>query len=92
MRGNVSVVVSTYNRPDALELCLRSLMYQSRLPDEIIVGDDGSRPDTAEVIDRLRALAPIPLVHVWQEDRGFRLAGHPQQGRDGIVGAIYHTD
>lgn len=74
MTGNVSVVVSTYNRPDALELCLRSLMYQSRLPDEIIVGDDGSRPDTAEVIDRLRVLAPIPLVHVWQEDRGFRLA------------------
>ena len=74
MEPTVAVIVSTYNWPEALELCLTSLMRQTRLPDEIIIGDDGSRPDTAAVIDRLCALSPVAIRHVWQEDRGFRLA------------------
>ena len=37
-----SLIVSTYNRPDALFLCLESIKRQKLLPDEVIVGDDGS--------------------------------------------------
>lgn len=70
----VSLNVSTYNRPDALAVVLRSAFWQTRLPDEIIVGDDGSKSDTKAVIDRLRSESPVPLIHVWQEDKGFRLA------------------
>lgn len=70
----VSLVVTTYNRPDALALCLDSIADQRRLPDEVIVGDDGSGDDTRRLIDRLRPTFPVPLVHVWQEDDGFRLA------------------
>ena len=43
-------------------------------PGEIIVADDGSRSDTGEVVARLAALSPVPLIHSWQEDKGFRLA------------------
>ena len=42
----VSVVVLTYNWPEALRLVLRGLARQSRLPDEVIVSDDGSGADT----------------------------------------------
>lgn len=69
-----SLIVTTYNRPDALALCLESIFRQSVLPDEIIIGDDGSRSETAELVERYRRMSPVPLIHVWQEDDGFRLA------------------
>ena len=39
----VSVIVTTYNRPDALVRVLDGLLAQTRLPDEIIVTYDGFR-------------------------------------------------
>lgn len=69
-----TLIVSTYNRPDALRLCLLSAISQSSLPCEIIIGDDGSRPDTAETIREIKKISPVPIIHLWQEDKGFRLA------------------
>ena len=48
----VALVVTTYNWPEALALILASVRSQSRLPDEVIVADDGSGPDTAALIAR----------------------------------------
>ena len=70
----ISVVVATYNRPDALAAVLRSLAKQDDRQFEIVVADDGSRPDTGDVVKRAQATLPVPLSHVWQEDTGFRLA------------------
>jgi glycosyltransferase involved in cell wall biosynthesis len=72
--ADVSVIVSTYNRPDALGACLRSLGRQTDKDFEIVVADDGSGPVTGAVIETWKAKLAVPLVHVWQEDRGFRLA------------------
>ena len=69
-----SLIISTYNRPDALALCLESVKHQTLLPDEVIVGDDGSRDETKQLIERFQKDFPVPLIHVWQEDDGFRLA------------------
>lgn len=69
-----SLIVSTYNRPDALEVCLKSIAALSPLPDEVIIGDDGSREDTKDLISRMKKDFPVPLIHIWQEDDGFRLA------------------
>ncbi|NTV97643.1 MAG: glycosyltransferase [Chlorobiaceae bacterium] len=69
-----SLVITTYNWPEALDLTLRSVFAQSELPDEIIVADDGSTGHTAELIESHRAKSGISLIHVWQEDRGFRAA------------------
>ncbi|MFC5742403.1 glycosyltransferase family 2 protein [Dyella tabacisoli] len=68
----VSLIVLTYNWPEALELVLRALMRQTVLPFEVIVADDGSRPDTRELLLRLARDYPVPLRYVWQEDSGFR--------------------
>lgn len=70
----VSIVVSTYNRPDALKVCIRSIFKQTRLPDEIIIGDDGSGQTTLETVQELQKESIVPIVHVWHEDNGFRLA------------------
>ena len=67
-----ALLISTYNWPDALRLVLESALRQTRLPDEILVADDGSGPATRELIDAFREKAPCPLRHVWHEDAGFR--------------------
>lgn len=70
----ISLVVLTYNWHDALDRVLESVARQVRMPDEVLVADDGSGADTAQVIARHAATLPIPLRHVWQEDAGFRAA------------------
>jgi glycosyltransferase involved in cell wall biosynthesis len=69
-----SLVITTYNRKDALELVLLSVLNQSMLPNEVIVADDGSRDDTRQLVERYAAIFPVPLIHCWHEDEGFRLS------------------
>ena len=69
-----SVVVTTYNRPDALAAVLRSLGKQDDHDFEIVVADDGSGPETEAVVGRARSTLSVSLSHVWQEDAGFRAA------------------
>ncbi|MDO5607682.1 MAG: glycosyltransferase family 2 protein [Capnocytophaga sp.] len=68
----VTLLISTYNWAPALGLCLKSIGRQTVLPDEIIIADDGSTPDTKALIDQYRTMVSIPLKHVWHEDKGFR--------------------
>jgi glycosyltransferase involved in cell wall biosynthesis len=70
----ISLVVATYNWPAALEVCLLSIKKQVKLPTEVIIADDGSNAKTKLLIDRMRADFPVPLIHIWQEDQGFRKA------------------
>ena len=71
---STSLIISTYNRSDALELCVKSVLRQSLLPDEIIIADDGSKEETGELIHQLATTSVVPIIHVWHEDLGFRLA------------------
>jgi glycosyltransferase involved in cell wall biosynthesis len=68
----ISVIVTTYNREDALDAALRALAHQSDRNFEIVIADDGSRPDTARVAQSWKARLPLPLKHVRHEHRGFR--------------------
>lgn len=71
---NISIIVPTYNRPRALELCLRSLASQSLLPKEVLIADDGSGSETRAAVERMTTelKGAFPVRHVWQEDIGFR--------------------
>lgn len=70
----ISVAILTYNWPLALERVLEGLARQTRLPDEVIVSDDGSRAETRQMIERVAASFPTRLVHLWQPDDGARMS------------------
>lgn len=75
----ISVVTTTYNRPDALRTVLDSLMAQDDPRFEVLIADDGSREDTRSMLAEFAAAAPRPaglerLVHAWHPDDGFRAA------------------
>jgi len=70
----ISLIITTYNWKEALDLTFRSLARQTLMPMEIIVADDGSRADTGELVRAWAARLPVPVRHLWQEDLGFRLA------------------
>ncbi|MEO6352664.1 MAG: glycosyltransferase family 2 protein [Burkholderiaceae bacterium] len=82
----ISVIVSTYNRPDALKAVLSALMQQNDRDYEIIVADDGSGSATRDTINSLSSCAPVPLTHVWHEDAGFRLSAIRNRGIARAVG------
>lgn len=72
-----TLLVTTYNWPQALQALqavLASVRRQTKLPDEVVIADDGSRAETRELLLREAQDFPTVLRHVWQEDRGFRAA------------------
>ncbi len=69
-----TLIITTYNWKEALKAVLESVKRQTALPDEVIVADDGSRDDTKAMLDQLLTTFPVPLIHSWQEDNGFRAA------------------
>ena len=69
---NTALIITTYNRPDALDRVLLSTVQQQTKPDQVIIADDGSTDDTSQLIQSWRSR--LPLVHAWQPDQGFRAA------------------
>ena len=70
----VSLIIATFNWENALNLVFRSALEQTIEPDEIIIADDGSGPDTKDLIESFKLLTKIPIIHSWQKDEGYRLA------------------
>jgi glycosyltransferase involved in cell wall biosynthesis len=68
----ISVIITTYNSPHYLQLCLTGFKHQTYKDFEIVVADDGSSDETKAVIDRFRIASDMQIKHVWHEDNGFR--------------------
>jgi len=68
-----SLVICTYNWPEALAMVLLSVNKQSVLPDEVIIADDGSGSSTSKVINEFSKSIKIPIIHSWQKDNGCRI-------------------
>ncbi len=72
MNPSISILLATYNWPQALGLVLESLNAQTDKDFEVVIADDGSRAETAELITAFTQVANFPIKHLWQEDLGFR--------------------
>jgi glycosyltransferase involved in cell wall biosynthesis len=68
----ISVIVAVYRRPEFLERVLTSLENQTWTGFEVVIADDGSGPEIADVVERWRDRFRRALLHVWHEHRGFR--------------------
>ena len=69
---SAAVIVTTYNRPDALQAVLEGFREQDTQDFELLIADDGSTDDTRQVVQAYARSAPHAVHHVWQEDEGFR--------------------
>ncbi|EAJ0360759.1 glycosyltransferase [Campylobacter lari] len=69
-----ALIITTYNQKERLALVLDSVKNLEPLPDEVLIADDGSREDTAKLIQAYQKDFPCKLEHIWQEDKGFRLS------------------
>ncbi len=70
----VSLVITTFNWKEALELSLRNVLSQTRPPDEIIIADDGSSDGSRELVAEIAAATDVNIIYAWQADKGFRAA------------------
>ena len=70
----IAVIVTTYNRPDALAAVLAGYAAQRGTQFDVVVADDGSSDETRRVVEELKPQFGFRLSHVWHEDRGFRAA------------------
>lgn len=70
----ISFIILTYNRTDALLAVLRSLARQCNPSHQVIIADDGSRPEQVQMLfDRCPAFG-CPVLHVWHPDVGFTIS------------------
>jgi glycosyltransferase involved in cell wall biosynthesis len=67
----ISLLISTYNWPEALDLVLLSVEKLTAKPDELLLADDGSTPETTNLINAFKKRSSIPVNHVWHQDKGF---------------------
>jgi len=69
---DTSVIISTYNNPKWLEKVLWSFDVQTYQNFEVVIADDGSNNETAELITSIREKVNFPIQHIWHEDNGFQ--------------------
>ena len=68
----MAVVITTYNNPKSLELCLLSFQNQTFQNFEIFIADDGSQDETRDLLQRMKREMPVQMYHVWHPDQGYR--------------------
>ena len=70
----MSVIVATYEWPDALDVMLQALSDQSDRGFEVVVADDGSGAEVSAVVERWGDVFDGRVLHSWQQDDGYRRA------------------
>ena len=70
----ITLIITTYNLPQSLELVIESVHKQTVMPSQIVIADDGSDIETKDLIDKIIEKSRINLIHSWHEDKGFRAA------------------
>lgn len=68
----MAVVITTYNSPRSLELCLLSFLNQTYQNFDIFVADDGSDDETRVLIEKIKREFQLQIYHIWHPDEGYR--------------------
>ena len=70
----LTLIITTYNRPESLMLVMKSIENQTISPYEVIIADDGSNKETRGVITNFNDNSELNIIHSWQKDIGFRVS------------------
>ena len=83
----LSVVVSTFERPRHLRLCLESIAAQTDVAGriEVVVCDDGSRDATHAMVAAFSRKVPFRVALTTHEHDGFRLS---QSRNEGVAASV----
>jgi len=71
MVNKIAYIISVYKDVQALSLIIESLKNQTKLPDEIIIAEDGNDPKMKEFIDTIK-IDGVVIKHTFHEDKGWR--------------------
>lgn len=72
----ISIIITTHNNPEYLKRVLDGFLHQCVMPDEIVVADDGSKPETRNVVQAFSSTSPFPVLHSWQPHAGYPRLTH----------------
>lgn len=72
----IAAIIPVYNRPKSVFDAINSVLAQSRLPEQLIIVDDGSTDATPQLLRRWRAEvdAPLEVTLIHQPNGGASLA------------------
>lgn len=70
--AKASLILSFYNKIEPLKLVLASLELQSEPDFEVIIADDGSKPEVVDELKALMAVSELSIKHCWHADEGWR--------------------
>lgn len=73
-KPSITLIVTTYNQPDFLQLVLGGIANQQDQQFELIIADDGSTKETTSCIETFCKRTSLPVEHVWHKDDGFQKA------------------
>ena len=90
----VAVVMPLYNHARYLERALASLAAQTRVPDELVVVDDGSTDGSAGIVEAFATNAPFPVTLLRQTNAGAdrTLNRGMARARGGIIALLNSDD
>jgi glycosyltransferase involved in cell wall biosynthesis len=70
-----TIFIPTYNRADTLPRTLESISVQQDHDLEVVIVDDGSTDNTAEIVRAWQAKTPFKVKYIYQENQG-KIAAH----------------
>jgi glycosyltransferase involved in cell wall biosynthesis len=69
---DTSIIITTYNWPEALALSLDSILRQSVQDIQIVIADDGSNEHTAQIVEKVLGPSDRKWIHVRHADIAVR--------------------
>jgi glycosyltransferase involved in cell wall biosynthesis len=72
MKPEASLIISFYNNIQLLTLIFAALERQTCSAFEVIIADDGSKPEVVQQLKRLIQTKAFPVKHCWHTDDGWR--------------------
>ncbi|WP_079418636.1 glycosyltransferase [Thiomonas intermedia] len=82
MANEISIIILTYNRSDALNAVLNALAQQETIPSEVVITDDGSNASHTQITQSFLHSQewPFRIKYIWHPDIGFTASTARNQG------------